>query len=574
MNAIRKALIGPAAVLVAAAGAVGDPTFHTVVLSGAQAPGLPAGVTFAYLADIRVNQAGRVAFWADLAGPGVTADNSNSLWSDRSGTLELTHRQGDPAPFGANIVWGAFPAPAFNADGRIAFTASLVDPMVPGPVKLGIFAADAAPGSTMVIAREGFQAAGLPPGTNWASLPIAMLGAAGEASFNVGQGKGVWAGGPGMEPTLRAASGSAPPGTPAGHTLAFLDQPVASAGDVLLFRSSTTDGAATPTFQTGLWASANGGLNAVAVQGMQAPGTTAGVTFVELGMEPALAVSGVGDRTAFWARLAGPGVTPANESAIYAGPPGSPSLLARAGDPAPGTAHLFGNLGRHPAAGVGGQVAFLAHLAAAPVGENSGIWVDSGSGLTLAALEGAQAPRLPLGTLFAGFTEPAMNESGQIAFLARLTGPGVTPATSTVLYATDTAGRLRPLVRTGDLFDVGGGATRVVDEILFDSPAAQGGHAGFVTAGGSPSRGLLGFKLVFKDPLLPPSQAFSSGLFTARIRCLPDLSNNGAIQVDDFIHFLNEYQVGNLRQCDFDGSGILNINDFIAFQNAVAAGCP
>jgi len=118
---------------------------------------------------------------------------------------------------------------------------------------------------------------------------------------------------------------------------------------------------------------------------------------------------------------------------------------------------------------------------------------------------------------------------------------------------------------------VGGGETRVVAEILFDSPSAVAGHAGFVSA---PTGGLLGFKLVFRDAAAPPSSALSSGLFRARIRCLPDLSNNGAVQVDDYILFLNAYQVGNLRECDYDGSGALNVNDFIAFLNATAVGCP
>lgn len=557
------------AVVVAGTVVGAEPTFRTIVLTGAQAPGLPAGVMFSYVGDARINTQGRVAFWADLAGPGVTPENSNSIWTDRTGTLVMTQRQGDSAPFGANIVWGAFPSPALGADGRIAFTASLVDPAAPGPVNLGVFTDDPGAGNTRVIAREGFQAAGLPQGTNWAMLPVAGLGAPGGAGsnavFNANTGRGVWSGAPGGDPVLVARAGVAVPGVPAGHTLSYLDQPaVGSAG--LLFRASTSDGAVpTPAFSTGLWSAAGGAVAPVFVAGSAAPGFPAGVVFDEFGLQPASA----GGRAAFYAEVIGPGIGETNDGAIYAGPVGAPALVAREGDIAPGGGQ-FWVLGKHPVVSSAGAVAFFAHLGGIPNAEG-GVWAAAAGGpLALVAREGLQAPRLPAGVTFAGFGEPAMNDAGQIAFMARLAGAGVTPANSSVLYAADRAGRIYPLVRTGDLFDVGGQA-RVVDEILFDSAGAEGGHSQFA---GTAAGGELVMKLVFRDASLPPQEQLSSGLFGAAIRCLPDLSGNGAVTVDDFIMFMNAFAAEDLRKCDYSGNGLLDVSDFVFFMNAAAAGCP
>jgi hypothetical protein len=151
--------------------------------------------------------------------------------------------------------------------------------------------------------------------------------------------------------------------------------------------------------------------------------------------------------------------------------------------------------------------------------------------------------------------------------MARLRGPAVTTSTNSALYITDTAGRPYPLVRTGDLFNVGSGPARLVDEILFDSDPGTG-RSQFAAGG------LLAFKLVFRDPALPPSQALSHGIFVATLHCLADLNADNALNVNDFVAFSSAFAAANLREADFDGDGRLNVNDFVAFQQAFAAGCP
>jgi hypothetical protein len=74
------------AALAAPSLALAGPIFHTIAITGDAAPGLP-GVKFDYLSDPRIGPSGKLLFWADLGGPGITPEAAGSIWSNRSGTL-------------------------------------------------------------------------------------------------------------------------------------------------------------------------------------------------------------------------------------------------------------------------------------------------------------------------------------------------------------------------------------------------------------------------------------------------------------------------------------------------------
>lgn len=533
-------------------------SFHTIALSGDQAPGQPAGVTFSFFSDPRLSAGGAVAFWAELAGPGVTTSNDGSVWSNRSGPLALVQRESDPA--GGNLVLGAFPSPAFSQDGRLALHASLIDTTQQGnPITLAIFAEDVSL-TRQLVAQEG-QAGPppFPPPGTWANIsPPAMPGSA--VSFNANNGAAAWAAAPGQTPAAPAIRGQPAPGT-AGN-FDFSDQPAANTAGTFVFRATTTDAGAS----MGLWSVTASGFAPIAVVGTPAPGAPSGASFVEFGLQPTVAAA---DTVAFWARISGGGVSPAEDTGIWTATPQGLAVVAREGDAVAGQTSLFiGPIGQHPAAG-GGTVAFTSNLLGLGVdaSNNSGVWARIGGALLLLGREGAQAPRLPSGVAFAGFSEPWVNESGQVMFLARLRGTGVTPASNTVLYSTDTAGHALPLVRTGDFFDVGSGPARMVDEIIFDNDPSSG-RTQFIPGGVSI------FKLVFRDTTAPPSMALSSGLFTATFRCAADIDGSGQLNINDFIFYMSAFASKNIRAADFTGDGQLNINDFIFFMSAFAAGCP
>jgi hypothetical protein len=564
---------GLALALTLAAGftAHAGPAFRTVVLSGAAAPGLPAGTTFDFFSDPRLSSGGTVAFWADVAGPGITTANNGSVWSERTGSLAIAYREGDLSGEGPTTVWAALPGPTFFGANRIGFTGSLLDTTQTNqPVNLGIFAEDAG----FVLRKTAREGEPLPPPLstfNWANLPQASMHGGGQIAFSIGTS--VWAAGAGQTPALLAQTGAIPPGG-GPLQLGFFDQPAqgsgAGSGGVLV-RASLTDPAqpGNPPVGTGLFQSIGGVLSQVATHQTPAPGTTA--NFTEFAIHPTIDAQG---RMAFWARLFGIGVNTENDEGIWSGTAGSLTLRVREGDQAAGceAGTVYSSIGRHPAQSGNTDLAFTARLLGATLSasNNSGLWTVASGGLPLlTAREGSQAPRLPAGTLFAGFSEPFLTEGGQLAFMARLTGTGVAPANNQVLYMTDPTGRLYPVVRTGDLFDVGSGPARLVDEIIFDSEPS--GRTQLVDSAAGATAIL---KLVFRDPAVPPGEAYSSAVVTATLGCLADIDGSGAVNILDFGAFINRFSAGDLRACDFSGNGLLDINDFGGFLNATQTPCP
>jgi hypothetical protein len=562
-----KPSLSAAAAVMFASGAFAGPTFRTVAVSGAQAPGQAQGVLFSFLSDPRINDAAAVMFWADLIGPGVSSANEGSIWSDRSGSLVMLLQEGQNTGQSPTSVWAAIPRPAFNSAGRLGLTGTLSDPVDPNQtVNMGIYAEDVT-AALVKIAREREP---LPPPAasgNWTNLPVTNLSDGGAVAFHANRGIGIWTAAPGQTPGRVIQTGDIPPGA-SGLFLDFIDMPAQSG--LLVFRGSLRDvpAAGAEPVGWGLWTADGTNLVNIAKTDTLAPGTDAG--FTALALQPTVNAQG---QAAFWGRVGGLGVGAMNDEGIWSAQGQVVNLRIREGTPAadcePGV--MYGAIAEHPALNDSGVMSFTAHLTGAGVTttNNSGVWKLGGKSIQLLAREGSQVPRLPQGVEFAGFSEPAVNSAGQVAFLARLRGPGVTTSNSQAMFVTDRAGLVYPLVRTGDAFSVGG-QPRVIDEIVFDSEASGSGHAQFAdTAAG----GTAIFKLVFRDPVLPPAQAFSSGIFTGSLWCLIDVDGSGALNINDFVAFQNAFAAGDLRACDFLANGALDINDFIGFLNAYAAGC-
>src|SRR5262249_33497484 len=132
---------------------------------------------------------------------------------------------------------------------------------------------------------------------------------------------------------------------------------------------SILTGSVGPTNNRALWLAANNSLSLLARTGTQAPGVNAGIVFSEFTAAISLAagtvpvLNGVG-QVAFLAKLAGPGVTTTNDFGIWLATSGSAQLVAREGDPAPGTPDgvRFSSLSTQPALNDKGQLAFQALL--------------------------------------------------------------------------------------------------------------------------------------------------------------------------------------------------------------------
>lgn len=134
------------------------------------------------------------------------------------------------------------------------------------------------------------------------------------------------------------------------------------------------------------------------------------------------------------------------------------SVVALSGQPAPGLpigvtfnaadfAFGFGYLNNT------GHVAFLAFVEGPGITADNdrGIWVGRPGALSLAAREGDPAPDLPAGVVYGTLNEtPSLSGNGAVAFRASLAGSGVTFTNDEALFG-GPAGAIRLAAREGDL---------------------------------------------------------------------------------------------------------------------------
>jgi hypothetical protein len=135
---------------------LGTPALALVARAGDSAPDAP-GATFGFMGWPVVDGANHVAFHAYLqpASGVVDGTNNEGIWSYATGSLRLVARKGDHAPGtpdGVNFSY--MQDPGINNPGRLAFTANLAGNVTQGKDDLGIWAQDAA-GTLFLVARRG-----------------------------------------------------------------------------------------------------------------------------------------------------------------------------------------------------------------------------------------------------------------------------------------------------------------------------------------------------------------------------------------------------------------------------------
>jgi hypothetical protein len=344
---------------------------RTAALSGQQPPGTTAGVQFLSFDAPAVDAGGRTEFRATLTGPAVSGANDTGLWSEGSGAQSRIAREGDNAPgTPPGTDFSFFSIAAFNSAGRTAFFSGLTGPLVDMTNDQGIWSDRAGP--VALVARAGDQAPGVPAGVNFAGFSRPVLDGAGRAAF--------WA----------------------------------------MFTGVGVD----PTNDEGIYAERAGVLTLIAREGDQAPDTPAGVNFDTPGNP---LINGLGE-IALQASLTGMGINGTNNHGVWVEDAGVLSLVARSGNPAPGVAPDVSFAGF---AGVtlnnAGQSAFLGVLTGMGVDStnDAGIWSEGPGALTLIAREGSPAAGTAVDVNFSSFFSPFLNGAGRTAFRATLTGMDV-----------------------------------------------------------------------------------------------------------------------------------------------------
>ena len=394
----RLTLAAAAALAAMSAGAGAEVIYQTVALGGQAAPGAGAGVTYQNSAANAfndffapsLNSTGHVAYRAVLAGTGVTTANDNALFAGPAGFVNLLAREGDAAP-GTTVLFGnlgLFPgAPVLNDSGLATFETLLVGGGVTTANDEAIYAG--IPGGPLtLVAREASQAAGLPAGVNYGTL----TGGNGQVFLN-----------------------------DAGH---------------LVFSTILSGTGVTTTNNEAIFAGPPGALAPVIRKGDQVPGLPAGVNYGSL-FFPALNDAG---HVTFKGRLAGAGVTTSNDDVIIAGPPASPTVVARegsqaAGFPAGTNYVVLSSSPTFPSLSDSGHVAFVS-ATTAPTG-GFAVFAGMPDSVALVANEGDQVPGLPAGVTYGNLLTArslGINDAGRVAFAAILSGTGVTAANDEALF--------------------------------------------------------------------------------------------------------------------------------------------
>ena len=261
------------------------------------------------------------------------------------------------------------------------------------------------------------------------------------------------------------------PGTPANTIFSAFGSPVIGGVNQTAF-PAVLEGPGVGTLNNdAIWNRSNGLDVLVEREGFPASGLGAGVT--NNGFTAGSAVLNSSNQIAFQAALRGLGVSSLTDEGIWRGAPGSLVLVARKGSQAGGLAAGVNYSGfLPPALNLTGQIAFKASLTGVGVStaNNEGIWMGAPSGaLAPVVRKGSQAAGLPASVLYDSLGSPVLNDNGQVAFKALVSGSGVGTFNNEAIWA-GTPGSLAVVVRKGTQA-AGLAASVNYDGLLTDPPA-------------------------------------------------------------------------------------------------------
>lgn len=375
------------------------------------------GSTFKTFLDPVVSPTGKIAFAAKVQGGGLSGAEDEGVWTNLFGSgLELALLEGSPI----NGLVSGFNQPVLKA----VTSLSLRD------------------NELLALVQLATGKAGVTGSNDTALIRIDKEG---QASFVVREGAGLTIGTASTVKTISVLSpalGSNGQGRWHGDAATMVKVTLADGRVALLSIDET--GSADPLLVSN---------NTAAEIGLSAKWKTFGLP----------AVDGFGDNYAVLATLSpGTGVTTANDQAIVFTDGTTFTNVAQENEDAPVTgapatlpkfATFF-----DPAVNDAGKVAFMATLKGAGVsGANkTGLWSGTPANLALTArlgsiatiADGTTPATGPIWSSFVNYALPDGTESG-LVFVAKLSGTGSTPKNNLGLWAVDSTGLVRELLRTG-----------------------------------------------------------------------------------------------------------------------------
>ncbi|HEX8323466.1 MAG TPA: choice-of-anchor tandem repeat NxxGxxAF-containing protein [Tepidisphaeraceae bacterium] len=314
-----------------------------------------------------------------------------------------------------------------------------------------------------------------PGGGSYNGFDIPVLNGAGQVAFRASltgtdgaSNEGIFVGAPGSVVTV-VRTGTAVPG---GGTYSGFGRPVLNGAGQVAFQAGWTGGTST----VGIFAGGPGAIAVVARNNTAAP---AGGNY-QFFSAPVL---NRGGQVAFNASLTGG----TSATGIFAGVPGLIAAVALRGTAAPGGENydFFSSI-NSPALSGTGQVGFYSQLTGGTGFGNFGIFAGAPGSIAVAARSGTAAPA---GGNYRGlgFTNPGLNEAGQVAFTADLTG-----GTSNQGFFTGTPGAITAVALNGAPAPAGGNYEGFNGEEGFlVNGAGQVAFYAFLISGGTSNEGLF-----------------------------------------------------------------------------------
>lgn len=497
---------------------------RTILLSGMPATGLKSGVTISSSGVPVINSSGETVFSTTVEGPSVDSDNDSVLYfSHRDSSLGVVAREGELADGLDGARWGRlsgvfsfyYGGSALNKSGQFAFAADLTGPNV-DPTNDEVLMRASRDMSLTVLAREGDPVPGLPPGTEFGdSFAAPSLNNRGEVatrfilraassglvrsavatvdggrSFDIVSQSGAEA--PGIEGAVHWRSfAGATSLTDSGRTgffgyLDLQDHGVTLNSDVTLYVSES-----------------NRSPRLVVREGHPVSDLDAEVTFHR---PHDLRLNDSGE-TAFSTYLDGPGVSRANDLALFrASPSGEHSLIAREGDSAPGfDGDVVITSPEHPVINQTGAIAFSSRVWGPNIDytNDDAVFIEEDGSVQLIVKEGDLIHEGSPSFYF-GFPKPTsdsavLNAEGQLAFSGFVKPSPRSGTYYESILAHDKNGELRIVARVGGLLNVSDNPMqpdmREIEDLSFtvDSGNQDGRSTGFNDAG------QLAFSAAFTD---------------------------------------------------------------------------
>jgi hypothetical protein len=506
---------------------------QSIALTDDAAPGGPAGAVFHEFAGTRINDSGKVEFLAAMRPGvgGVTEDDAIGIWTNAFGTL-LPSVVGDaPAPGipGArlDLIWTV---PRFSDSGDV-FAEFQMEQGAGGvtadnDVGGWLFS----PSGDRLVYRDNGSLPGVSSDAR-ILIGLPMMNAAGDvallAIFHAGFGgitesnnEGLWVDtDSGLQKIVQ--SGDPAHGAPAEAVIGNVSLSWFNDSGVIASLSElrTGVGGVTTDNEQAIFSSRGGQFSLVYREGEAATGGAVfdSFTAVRANNENHLAFhatlkQGVG------------GVTSNNANGIWVETETGLRQVVRTNDIMPSTTLRFRSLA-NLVFNDAGRVAFTGSTSSLGVSFNT-IYSEGIDGqLTLVARASTAAPGTSAGVNFDfdagdffGIPRLRLNNAGQVAFIAGLTGTGVTAANDMGLWAQDAAGNLKLVIRKGNQLEVAPGDIRTVTEFDF---------------GGMNDAGQIVFDAVFTDN--------SEGVFVFNLAAslAGDFNGDGSVDAADYVAWRN-----------------------------------